>query len=72
MEKFGRFLLAAALTIPLLTTGCAVHARVNAWGPGEETHYEQWEHDTRRNHVDYDKRDKSDQKAYQKWRQQQH
>ena len=71
MGKFGRFLLAAVLTIPLLTTGCAVH-RPYAWGPGQQAYYVRWEHDTHRNHIDYDKRDKSDQRAYQKWRKGQH
>ncbi|MGH9604215.1 MAG: hypothetical protein ACRD3N_00810 [Terracidiphilus sp.] len=72
MEKFGRFLLAAALTIPLLTTGCAAHLRVNAWGPGEAPYYARWEHDTHRNHEDWNQRDRADQRAYWRWRHQQH
>jgi len=38
MEKLGRFLLASVLVVPLLSTGCAEHRRVYAWGPGETTY----------------------------------
>jgi hypothetical protein len=68
-------LLAAAITAPVFTTGCAVHARVydpyyhdyHVW-VNEEPYYSQWEHDTHREHRDFDKRSAADQKAYWDWR----
>lgn len=44
MRKLGQLLLASALMIPILSTGCAEHRQVYAWGPGETTYYVQWEH----------------------------
>ena len=35
MKKLPRLVLAAALTIPLLASGCAAHRQVYVWGPGE-------------------------------------
>ena len=72
MGKLGRFLIVAALTIPLLGTGCAGHRQVYAWGPGEQPYYAQWEHDTHRNHVDWDRRNEADKKAYWNWRKHHH
>ncbi len=72
MKKFSRFLLVAALTIPLLTTGCAVHAGVYAWAPTEQPYYVQWENQTHRQHMDWNQRSKADQKAYWKWRHHNH
>jgi hypothetical protein len=72
---FAPLLLAAAIACPLFTTGCAVHARV--YDPyyhdyharaGETVYYNQWEHDTHRDHQDLEKRNKEDQKAYWDWR----
>ncbi|MGB6131976.1 MAG: hypothetical protein WBG54_09355 [Acidobacteriaceae bacterium] len=68
MGKFGRLLLISTLMLPLFATGCAPHREVYAWSPGEQTYYVQWEHDTHRQHVDYDRRSKADQNAYWKWR----
>lgn len=69
MGKLGRLLLAAALTVPLLaSTGCVPHRQAYVWGPGEETYYVQWEGETHRNHVDWDKRSDADHNAYWKWR----
>lgn len=65
-RKFSRLLLAAAIALPALTTGCAVHARV--YGPGEEVYYTQWEHESHRDHVDYEKRKDAEQKEYWRWR----
>lgn len=68
MARFSRLLLAAALMIPLFSTGCAEHRQVYVWGPGETTYYAQWEQDTHRNHVDWEKRSEADHKEYWKWR----
>jgi hypothetical protein len=65
MKKFGRFLLASSLMLPLLSAGCYQHRE---WGPGENTHYMQWESETHRNHLEYDRRSKADQNAYWDWR----
>lgn len=67
MGKVQRLLLASALMVPFLA-GCAPHREVYAWGPGEQTYYVQWEHNTHRQHVDYERRSKDEQKAYWKWR----
>lgn len=68
-------LLAAAIAAPVLTTGCAVHARIydpyyhdyHVWAT-EEPYYSQWEHDTHREHRDFDKRSADEQKNYWDWR----
>ena len=67
--------LACILASPLFTTGCAVHARVydpeyhqyHAWA-GEQGYYNQWEQNTHRQHMDYNKRSDADKKAYWDWR----
>ena len=64
-RKLAPLMLAAAIALPALT-GCAVHARV--YGPGEDVYYTQWEHETHREHVGYDRRNARDQKEYWKWR----
>jgi hypothetical protein len=74
-RKFTVGLFAAALVVPLLGTGCAARVRVydpyyhdyHAWA-GESGYYVQWEHDTHRNHEDFDRRSDSDKKAYWDWR----
>jgi hypothetical protein len=72
MERFSRILLAAVLTTPLFATGCAPHRQAYAWGPGETPYYNRWEHDTHRDHVDYDRRNDADQRAYWNWRKHHH
>ena len=68
--------LAAALVAPVLLSGCTVHAGYyddpyyhdrHQWS-GEVTYYNQWEHDTHRDHVEFKSRNKDDQKAYWDWR----
>jgi hypothetical protein len=74
-RQFAALLLAAAFASPLLTAGCAVHARVydpyyhdyHVWS-GETVYYNQWEHDTHRDHMDFARRSDSDKKAYWDWR----
>jgi hypothetical protein len=67
------FLFAAAFSV--LSTGCGPQARV--YNPSfhalveENAYYTQWEHETHRTHVDFDKRSAKDKKAYWNWRQSQ-
>ena len=68
MGKLNRLLLATVLTTSLFATGCAAHRQVYAWGPGETTYYAQWEHDTHRDHVEWEQRNESDHAAYWNWR----
>jgi hypothetical protein len=67
MGKLTRLLLATALAIPLMGTGCA-HRQVYVWGPGESTYYVQWEHETHRDHVEWEQRNDTDHNAYWNWR----
>jgi hypothetical protein len=70
-------LLAAALSVPLLISGCTVHAGYydpyyhdrHPWN-GETVYYGQWEHDTHRDHMDFRRRNQADQKSYWEWRHQ--
>jgi hypothetical protein len=83
MRKWIRSLLpvvlAAAVASPAFMTGCAVHARVydpyhrdyHVW-VDEEPYYSQWERDTHRDHMDYDRRSDRDKKEYWDWRHNQH
>jgi hypothetical protein len=69
------FSLAAAFVSALLMGGCAVHARVyepyyhdyHGWDH-ETVYYGQWEHDTHRDHVEFNKRNDADKKDYWTWR----
>lgn len=72
MGRFGRYLVALAFMIPLLGTGCAEHRQVYAWGPGESGYYVEWEHETHREHLDYDRRDRDAQRDYWRWRHHHH
>jgi hypothetical protein len=65
-RNFAPLIVAAAIASSAFATGCAVHARV--YGPGEDVYYTQWEHETHREHLDYDRRNDRDQKEYWKWR----
>lgn len=77
-KKLASFGLVAALAVPLLTTGCTVHAHARVydsyqhgyrhWNSGEERNYESWEHDTHHQHKDYNQRSKANQDAYWQWR----
>jgi hypothetical protein len=66
---------ASVLTASFAMAGCSVHARVydpyyndyHSWDH-ETVYYNQWEVETKRPHVDYQKRQKDDQKAYWDWR----
>lgn len=73
LQKFTRFPAAAALALSLLT-GCT---QTRVYDPehhdyhsrsGEAPYYAQWEHDTHRDHVDFDHRSDADKKEYWDWR----
>jgi hypothetical protein len=75
LGKFAPLVLAIAFALPVLTTGCAVQARVydpyyhdyHPWN-GEVVYYGQWERDTHRDHVEFNARNDADKKAYWDWR----
>ncbi|HEY2470906.1 MAG TPA: hypothetical protein VGI45_24140 [Terracidiphilus sp.] len=71
MGKFKRVLLVAVLTTPLALSGCRIH-QTHTWGPAETNHYTQWEHETNRNHLEWERRSDADQKAYWEWRDRHH
>ena len=79
LRKLTPFVLAVAICSPALITGCSAHVRVydpyyhdyHAWD-GETVYYNQWEHDTHRDHQEFAHRNKDDQKAYWDWRHNQH
>ncbi|MGP8270322.1 MAG: hypothetical protein ACLQLH_09660 [Terracidiphilus sp.] len=70
-------LLAAAVASPLFMTGCAepvydpYYHDYHYWS-AEDPHYRQWEHDTHRDHRDFDKRSDSEKKEYWDSRHSQH
>jgi hypothetical protein len=80
VRKSSLILFAAALIMPLLSTGCAerrdrvydpYYGDYHVWS-GETVYYGRWEHDTHRDHVDFDKRNDADKKEYWDWRHKQH
>jgi hypothetical protein len=75
---FNRFSIAAALASALLAAGCA-RVRYSpsfynyvSWSHVESMYYDQWEHDTHREHVDFIVRSNADMEQYWKWRQSHH
>ncbi len=70
-RNFSLLLLAAAMTL-----GCAGHVRYydsynhdyHRWNDHETVYYGQWEHDTHRDHQDFNRRSDSDKQAYWEWR----
>ena len=79
MRNFAPLILAAVLAAPVLSTGCAGSVRFydpyyhdyHPWA-GEVTYYGQWETNTHRDHVEFNKRNDSDKKEYWDWRHSQH
>ncbi len=72
MKKSGSFLLASVLLVAVLSIGCAAHRQVYVWGSGETTYYAQWEHETHRDHVEWEQRNDGDRNAYWAWRKHHH
>jgi hypothetical protein len=74
LKKINSFVLTAAMATAVLTTGCAVHAYYDPYYhdshpvAGEVTFYSQWETETHREHKDFNKRSKEEQKEYWDWR----
>lgn len=73
-------ILAGALAGVFFTTGCAVHAGYyndpyyHDHHPrhDEVVYYNQWEHDTHREHRDLNRRNDAEQKEYWDWRHSHH
>jgi hypothetical protein len=62
LKPLAPLLLAAALAFPMaLTTGCGNN--------NDDPQYVQWEHETHREHQDFNKRSDPDKREYQDWRQ---
>ena len=70
-------LLASLLTAPVALVGCAQHryrvydpddGTYHYWNRNEGVYYNQWEHDTHRQHQDYRKRSQDEQRQYWQWR----
>lgn len=78
-QRLASLLMAAVVIVPLLCGGCAAHVRVydpyyhdyHVWAT-ETPYYTQWEHDTHRDHVEFNQRSDTDKKAYWDWRHSQH
>jgi len=79
LRCFTSFLLTTVFAVPLASSGCA--ARVDVYDPyyhdrhvwaAEEPYYSRWETETHRDHMDFNKRNEADQKAYWDWRHSQH
>ena len=80
MRNFHRTLsilaFTAALSAPALIAGCNDGYRAydpyyndyHVWNDREVVYYNNWEHDTHRNHVDYRKRKPEEQKEYWNYR----
>jgi len=70
--------LTAALSAPILLAGCETHAGYrtydpyyndyHVWNNGEVVYYNNWEHETHREHRDYRSRSADEQKQYWDWR----
>jgi hypothetical protein len=58
-KHFAPLLLAVAITSPVLTTGCRSQ---------EDVYYNQWEHETHRDHRDLNRRTDAEQREYSEWR----
>lgn len=58
-QKFALLFLATAMASPLALIGCRSQ---------ETVYYEQWEHDTHREHVDLNRRSAEEQREYADWR----
>lgn len=66
MRSFSRnlapLLFATVLAASVMAMGCRSHR------PSEDDSYNQWEHETHRQHVDVDRRNADERKQYDDWR----
>jgi hypothetical protein len=58
-KHFAPLLLAVAITSPVVMTGCRAQ---------ETVYYNQWEHETHREHRDLNQRTEAEQREYSDWR----
>jgi hypothetical protein len=58
-KHFAPLLVFVAITSPLIMTGCRSQ---------ETVYYNQWEHDTHREHMDLNKRSEAERREYSDWR----
>ena len=58
-RHFAPLLLAVAITSPVVMTGCRTQ---------ETVYYNQWEHETHREHRDLNQRTEAEQREYSDWR----
>lgn len=73
--RLAPLVLSAAFASSVVITGCTVHAGYydpyyhdrHPWN-GEVVYYDQWEHETHREHKDFKHRSKDEQKEYWDWR----
>jgi hypothetical protein len=72
--------LAMGLSAAVVIGGCEGQVRYydagyndyHTWNHGEVVYYNNWEHETHRDHVDFAKRNDADKKEYFAWRHSQH
>src|SRR5580658_5971129 len=75
-RNFAVVVLAVALAGPVLIAGCngevryydAGYGDYHTWNHGEVVYYNNWEHETHREHVDFAKRNDAEKKEYYTWR----
>lgn len=72
------FVMAMLLAAPVTFTACTTrqvydpyHNDSHRWDRAEERRYEQWETETHRSHMAFDRRSSDEQRAYFDWRHQQ-
>jgi hypothetical protein len=73
---FAVMVLAVALAGPVLVAGCEGEVRTydvgygdyHTWNHHEVVYYDNWEHETHRDHVDFAKRNDAEKKEYYSWR----
>jgi hypothetical protein len=58
-KHFAPLLLAVAITSPVVMTGCRTQ---------ETVYYNQWEHETHREHRNLNQRTEAEQREYSDWR----
>lgn len=76
LRSLAPVLLGTALSFPLLLSGCTARVTYydpyyhdyHRWDNHEVVLYGQWEHDTHRDHVEFNQRNDTDKKAYWDWR----
>jgi hypothetical protein len=75
-RQVGPFVLAAAVTCPVLLAGCAAHVRYydagyndyHVWDRNEVVYYGRWENEGHREHRDFNRRSDPEKKEYWSWR----